>query len=247
MSKENRKPILSIVTVVYNGDKYLEQTIESVLSQNCFDDIEYIIIDGGSTDRTIEIIKKYESKLSYWRSEPDKGIYDAMNKGVKAASGRYVGMINADDYYAPNSLSQLIEECKSGDADVIYGDMNIVDVETNEVVYKRKPKSWKLYIDMNLNHPATFIKTELCKLNLYSTKYKIASDYHLLLILKKQGKHFKYISNVFAFMRNGGVSATDIENTFRESYLVKIEVLGRFRALAAAAYLNLRRITRYES
>jgi glycosyltransferase involved in cell wall biosynthesis len=242
----NAKTILSIVTVVYNGDKHLEQTIESVLSQECFGEMEYIIIDGGSTDRTIDIIKKYESKLSYWISEPDKGIYDAMNKGVKVANGSYIGMINADDYYATNSLLCLMDECKSSNADVIYGDMNIIDFETNDVICTRKPNSWKLYIDMNLNHPATFIRTELCKANPYSTSYRIASDYLLLLNLKNKGYSFKYISCIFAYMRNGGVSATDLKETFRESYLVKTEVLGRFRALIASCYLNFRRIIRHE-
>ena len=98
------KPTLTIVTVVYNGEMYIEDTIKSVLSQNCNDDIEYIIIDGASTDNTLNIVNSYKNEISYIISENDNGIYDAMNKGVLKASGNYIGFINADDFYNKDIL-----------------------------------------------------------------------------------------------------------------------------------------------
>jgi len=101
------RPLVSIVTVVYNGEKYLEQTIRSVINQR-YDNIEYIIIDGGSTDGTLDIVEKHEKMIDYWISEPDEGIFDAMNKGIKICRGELIGLINADDYYAPNAIERVV-------------------------------------------------------------------------------------------------------------------------------------------
>ena len=93
-----KKPLFSIITVVYNGEKFLEKAITSVINQS-YKDFEYIVIDGGSTDKSLEIIKKYEKKIDYWVSEKDKGIYDAFNKGMKVSRGKFIGFINSDDTY----------------------------------------------------------------------------------------------------------------------------------------------------
>jgi len=102
------KPLVSIVTTVYNGEKYIEDTIQSVLSQT-YDKIEYIIIDGGSTDRTVEIIRKYEDKITYWISEPDKGMYDGLCKGFEIAHGEILAWLNADDMYYPSAIQVVVE------------------------------------------------------------------------------------------------------------------------------------------
>ncbi|NJL11154.1 MAG: glycosyltransferase [Calothrix sp. SM1_7_51] len=100
---------MTIITVTYNAGEYLEQTIQSVISQT-YDNLEYIILDGGSTDSTIDIIKKYENSIAYWCSEPDKGIYDAMNKGIAISRGDIIGLINAGDTYLPNILESLAKK-----------------------------------------------------------------------------------------------------------------------------------------
>src|ERR1044072_3693479 len=112
-------PTVSIITVVFNAEKHLEQTINSVLAQT-FTDIEYIIIDGGSTDGSVGIIKKYEGQLSYWISEKDKGIADAFNKGITRATGEIIGLINADDWYEPDTVRLVVEHMQ--DADIVFGD-----------------------------------------------------------------------------------------------------------------------------
>jgi len=106
MISKNTKPLISIITVVKNNEKYLEETIQSVVNQN-FKNFEYIIVDGKSTDGTIEIIKKYNNKIDYWISENDKGIYDAFNKGLDIANGNLIGFVNSDDILTPNALEIL--------------------------------------------------------------------------------------------------------------------------------------------
>lgn len=121
----NTPPLITIITVAYNAVKDIENTILSVLNQT-YPNIEYIIIDGGSTDGTLDIIKKYEDKISYWVSEADKGIYDAMNKGALKATGEWLNFMNAGDtFYDQQVLEKVFKDNDWSDADVIYGDINI--------------------------------------------------------------------------------------------------------------------------
>lgn len=115
------EPLVSIITVVFNGEKYLEQTILSVLNQT-YSNIEYIIIDGGSSDATLDIINKYTDKIDYWVSEPDSGIYDAMNKGISLATGQLIGIINSDDWYELDAVEEIVRAYKDGST-IIYGFM----------------------------------------------------------------------------------------------------------------------------
>ncbi|HKC67578.1 MAG TPA: glycosyltransferase family 2 protein, partial [Bacteroidia bacterium] len=118
-------PLVSVITVVYNGAKHLEQTINSVLDQE-YKNVEYIIIDGGSADGTIDIIKRYEDKVDYWQSERDGGIYFAMNKGISLAKGELIGILNADDFYLPDTVRKVVDADKFAKADIYYGDMQYV-------------------------------------------------------------------------------------------------------------------------
>lgn len=116
-------PLITVITVVYNGEKYLEETILSVINQS-YENIEYIIIDGGSTDGTLDIIKKYEDKIAYWVSEKDKGIYDAMNKGIKTATGEWLNFMNAGDhFYSRDILAKLFDNLNQDEYDLIYSDI----------------------------------------------------------------------------------------------------------------------------
>src|SRR5688572_27072372 len=120
MHESSTSPLVSIVTIVYNGAQHLEQTILSVLEQN-YSNIEYFIVDGGSTDGSVDIIRKYESSLAGWISEPDKGIGDAFNKGIDRTSGSIIGLINADDWYEKDCVSKVVAEMSNHD--VVYGDV----------------------------------------------------------------------------------------------------------------------------
>ncbi|EBQ9598800.1 glycosyltransferase, partial [Salmonella enterica subsp. enterica serovar Hvittingfoss] len=215
---------------------------KSVLSQPCINDIEYIIIDGASTDNTLNIINKYKQHLALVISEKDNGIYDAMNKGIEKATGKYIGFINADDFYNEGALCHAIEIMKANEYDIIYGNMFMVDVETLEVKGVRRPKHWKLNIDMNLSHPATFVKSSVHKINLFDLNYKIAADYDLMLKLKKKKCTFHYIDKNISSMRNGGVSVRNIKLANKEAKIIRIKRNGILFSLVASMYLAMRRI-----
>ena len=127
-----KKPLISIITVIYNDGKKLEETILSILSQT-YDNLEFIIIDGSSTDETIDIIKKYEDKIDYWISEKDSGIFDAMNKGILAAKGDYINFMNAGDFFIRKSLvKEVVDILNSEEIDFLYGYANLGNNKINK-------------------------------------------------------------------------------------------------------------------
>lgn len=212
---------ISIITACYNSEKYIEDTIKSVLNQK-HEDIEYIIVDGNSKDRTLEIIKKYEPLFKgrmKWLSENDKGIYDAMNKGLKMATGDFIGLINSDDYLASNNVISIINNIiLERKAEVIYGNLEFIDpTKQNKIVRK-----WN---DVKFNeklikrgwhpaHPTLYIKKEVYdKIGLFSLDYKIAADYDLMLrVFKIYKPKVSYINETFVKMRVGGVSTQGLRS-----------------------------------
>ena len=211
------RPRVSIITIVYNGEQHLEQTIKSVLHQT-YPAIEYIIIDGGSTDGSIDIIKKYENQLSYWVSEKDQGVSDAFNKGIRKASGEIVGLINADDWYEKETVERVVRAMES--YDVGYGDLRYWKDEKPEVIVKASHHY--LVNEMTLNHPTVFIKAKVYKdFGLFSLKYKYAMDYELLLRLKLKGCRFVYIPELLANMRWEGVSDKQWYSACKEVWSIK--------------------------
>ena len=203
-----KKPTFSIITVVLNNQKFLETTIKSVLNQS-FKNYEYIIIDGGSNDRTIDIIKKYENKIDYWVSEKDKGLYDAFNKGMMLASGKFIGIINSDDVYTKNSLkiiSNYISKYKN--IDFIFGSVK----KHWGVLYGYRPEkihySWGFYS----SHSTGFFlkKSSAIKVGLYDINYKYHADYDYFyrLIVKNKMKGTSTKKNeVVGIFRRGGFSS----------------------------------------
>lgn len=200
-------PLISIITVVFNGEKHLEQTILSVINQS-YENIEYIIIDGNSTDKTLDIIKKYEKNIDFWISEPDNGIYEAMNKGIKLAKGDYVGLINSDDFYEPNAIEIVVNHIKNhSEIDVFFGNIYIINPNLNEKKLQTYKKGEKLEKIFSIWHPTVFVKKETYeKLGYFNQTYRIAGDYELLLRFYKKGCKFCYINKVITNFREGGFS-----------------------------------------
>ncbi len=211
----NNKLKISVVTVSYNAAETIEETIQSVVNQT-YDNIEYIIIDGGSTDGTLDIIKKYADRLAYWVSEPDNGIYDAMNKGIAVASGDYINFMNAGDKFINSKIVDLLSKQIVESDDVIYGNWKIDDY-SNKIRYPRNLNNMKF--GSCLCHQSTFTKTSLLKLRGYDTSYRIAADYEKACSLYTQGYKFKYINEVIADYSIDGVS--DIQ-TMLSLYEAKI-------------------------
>ncbi len=212
-------PLLSIITVVYNGVKTIEQTIQSVIQQS-YQNKEYIIIDGGSIDGTVDIIKKYESHLSYWVSECDKGIYDAMNKGIGLAKGELIGIINSGDWYEENIFSTIVHYyIETGSNQVIHGILrNFLDEEFYSLVGN---SIRRLRYDM-IQHPTCFIPRKFYKTNgVYDTTYKYSTDYDLILRYVNSGVKFYFVEKIIANFRLGGISSTPYAE--KEMYKVRVK------------------------
>ena len=212
---------ISIITVVFNGEKFIEKTIKSVLSQT-YQNIEYIIIDGGSTDGTVDIIKKYGSKIDLWKSEKDNGIYDAMNKGISLATGEVISLINSDDYYYRNKTIETIMSIFNNDkVDICYGDCIQVsrNDETKVIRYwKSKDLTYKNYhYGWYPPHPSFFVTKKMYeKYGTFDTNIKIASDVDLMLrFLNIKSTNDIYSPNILVSVRAGGLSNKNFTNTMK--------------------------------
>ncbi len=212
--------LISVVTVSYNAVTTIEQTILSVINQT-YPHIEYIIIDGGSTDGTVDVIKKYADKIVYWVSEPDKGIYDAMNKGVREAKGKYITFLNAGDfYYNQDSLLQLIQKGEiDNDPDVIYG-YQIHSFNYGKFVRKKMPLVYFKEF-MPIGHPFSFVKADLMKNTMFDCSYRIAADYNFLFGLYQANKKFKFVDVIIAdFESMTGISSESNLLAYKETAII---------------------------
>lgn len=205
MENSKRKLKVSIITVSFNSAKTIEQTILSVLNQS-YQNMEYIIVDGMSTDGTAEIIQKYQCRLDCFIHEKDLGLYDAMNKGITHASGDIVGIINSDDWYEDNSVEKVVECFQETAAQVVYGRMRILE---NEEEKRISPREELRQIWTNgLSHPAVFVKRSMYKeYGCFDIDYRIVADYDFLLKLYTGGVRFAYIDAILANFRLGGLSS----------------------------------------
>lgn len=217
-------PLVSIITVVYNGEKYLEQTINSVLEQT-YRNIEYIIIDGGSLDGTLGIIKSYEKHITKWISEPDQGLYDAMNKGIKIAKGELIGMINSDDWYEPNAVELIVDVYKKNlEKKIFHGNRYDIFQDRTKIIRKFNPSRFKfLYYGMTYNHPSMFVHKDIYRESMYNTSLKALSDYEFVLTQFLKNKNvFFYINEVYVNYRIGGVSGKiNIKNKLKEGFIAR--------------------------
>lgn len=199
---------ISVITVVYNGVTTIEETICSVINQT-YTNIEYIIIDGGSTDGTVDIIKKYSDKISYWISEPDKGIYDAMNKGIKIATGDWVSFMNSGDIFSEKNIIQKICIAIVCNADIVYGD-TLLKYSWGIIEGKASPLD-DLESHLPFSHQSCLIKTKLMKESPFDLQYKICADYNFFYSLYKRKACFQYIPLFFSiYEAEQGVSSINI-------------------------------------
>lgn len=204
---------VSIITVTYNSGKYLEQTILSIKNQT-HKDFEYIIIDGGSTDNTLEIINNYSNIVSYWISEKDDGIYNAMNKGIKQATGDIIGFLNSDDIFFDNNVLKLLTETFNENIECVFGDIVFVDNDNTSNItrlYSAKNFTLKMFLFGHMPpHPSFYaLKTVYNKVGFFKEDYKIAADFdYLVRVFLLHSVKFKYINSTMVRMRVGGVSST---------------------------------------
>ncbi len=214
---------ISIITATKNSEASLETCIKSVINQN-YGDIEYIIVDNCSTDNTLDIAKSYVDDIARIISEPDNGIFDAMNKGIKLASGDIIGFLHSDDFYAQNNVVEtVVQKFANDNCQAVYADLQYVSRKNNNRIIRK----WKAgnYTKASFAkgwmppHPTFFVKRECyLKFGLYNTDYQIASDYELMLrFLHKHNISCSYINEVLVKMQVGGTSNRNIKNIVNKS------------------------------
>jgi glycosyltransferase involved in cell wall biosynthesis len=227
------KKEISIVTIVLNQRDLIEKTILSVLSQESVQ-IEYIIIDGGSSDGTLEIINKYSDKIFKLISEPDEGIYDAINKGISLCSCSIIGLIHCGDTYKSNSLSRVYLDYLQNDSDVLYGDIDIEeDLGSKKITFSAKAEHKMLLNKMSIYHPSTFVKLASYKrYGVYDVTYKSSADYELFIRLFLQNCTFHHINQSLATFNKNGVSSTNHLLSIKENARIKNKYFGVFNAFS---------------
>ena len=229
---------ISLITATYNSAETVRDTLQSVLNQT-FKDIDYIIVDGGSKDGTLDIVKEFEPLFEgrlRWVSEPDKGIYDAMNKGIMMAQGDVVGILNSDDFFASDDILEKVNATfeKDEGLDAVYGDIKYVDNQDITKTVRRyssaKFSRKKILFGLMPAHPSFYVKKKCYdEFGLYSLDYKIASDYDMFVRMIWKGNIVtKYLPMTFVIMRYGGASSTGFKShkTIMKEHLKSVKKHG---------------------
>lgn len=242
----------SIITICFNSVNTIERTIKSVLGQT-FNEYDYIIVDGGSKDGTLDIVKKYEPLFEgrmKWKSEPDKGIYDAMNKGIARSTGDVIGIVNSDDWLEPDAL-EIINDAANGVEEVrVYtGDIRYyyVNGEVQVISYNcsKLKRCSKLYL-IGVNHPATFVPKRLYeKYGMFDTNLKIMADGDFITRLYFNNVPFEFIPKVLSNQTDGGASQTYLNRTLQDyKYVLNKNVSNKFKWWSLYMFFYFRIIMR---
>lgn len=231
-------PKISVVTVSYNAIRTISKTITNVLSQK-YPNLEYIVIDGGSTDGTFDILIEYSSHFTYWVSEPDRGIYYAMNKAINIATGEWIIFMNAGDLFVGNVLNKIFSEEIDNTIDVIYGDTIIKYPFGDAYVFA------DFFADNDINlpfcHQSAIVRTKYMKKKYFDPKYKVAADYNFFYSLYKEGRFFLYVSMPIALYDSIGFSANRVFETFIEVSEIRATNTG-IKYKVRRLYFLLRRL-----
>ena len=233
----NIKPLISVITVVLNGEKYLEEAISSIFKQT-YDNIEYIIIDGGSTDRSLDIIQKYENIIDLWISEKDSGLYNAMNKGIALSSGDFVGFVGSDDYLYLNTLEKLAKAAQKETIDYTVGPVDIIrengQLKEKVLVLPNFLMQNRFIFDMATHHLSFYVSRKIInKIGNFDENFNIRSDYDMVIsVISKSKKNFNFTDSVGSF-REGGVSGS------YSSYFENFNILRKHGISVFKSILNI--------
>lgn len=207
-------PLISVITVVFNAEDLIEDTVKSILEQT-YPNIEYIIIDGGSTDGTVRKVNRFRHKLKYFVSEADKGIYDAMNKGILAAKGDWIIFINAGDYFFSNdTVSQAVKKMDRS-SDIFFGGVEIDYAKFSRFEFPGSPRN--LWRGMQFSHQSVFVKLSYHQKNLYNINNKITADLEFLYTAYSNKIKFKKINLIISRVTIGGISESSRYKTIKSS------------------------------
>lgn len=246
MNGEKTLPLVTIITVVLNNYQGLRKTINSVLSQS-YKNVEYIIIDGGSTDETKNLLIEYKEKINFTLSEPDNGIYDAMNKGIKHSSGEWINFMNAGDVFFNDDTIKSVVENIDSNYDLVYGHANLVRKNGSMDLQKASDNLDKIWKRMQFCHNSLFAKSTCLKEHMFNTSYSIAADCEFVVWCFKNNKTFKYINLIICNYQTGGISETSkvLRLLDRWHILLKYRIIDEtslnkyfFKRLATETYLK---------
>lgn len=208
---------VTIITTSFNSERSIARTIESVLGQR-YPNIEFIIVDGGSTDSTLKIITSFESRFAGRMrciSEPDRGMYDAMNKGIALATGELIGILNSDDWYEPDAVASMVEIYRKNNEAVLYGILRYVENNKETMLYRMHHDSLN---EGMITHPTCFVpKTLYDRYGVFSLHYRLSSDYELMLRFQKKGVSFIPLDKIIANFSFGGRSTVNSEGLIENS------------------------------
>ena len=223
--------LFSIITVTYNASQWLERTIQSIISQS-YPHIEYIIIDGSSSDGTQEIIKKYQTNITHYISEPDKGLYDAMNKGLKSASGDYVWFINAGDtLYSNTTVQEIVNKLENKNLpDIVYGETQIADPQGNQLGMRRlkapEKLSWKSFrMGMLVCHQSFLVKRTIAEF--YDLQYRFTADFDWCIRCMKKADTVFNTHLILSRFLEAGISAANRKEALKERYRIMCNHYGK--------------------
>ncbi len=219
---KKKTPTLSIITICYNIKNEIERTCKSIVKQK-WQDFEWIVVDGGSTDGTVDVLKKYQKRINILISEPDKGIYNAMNKGIRLAKGKWLNFMNGGDRFAEDDVLEKVFKNKEYDADVLYGCMNIhnIDGTIQLRVYPDKISKAYFYNDV-IGHQSSFIRRELFeKYGMYNEEYRIVSDWEKWIVFAQNNCKFEPLKMIVADFWRGGVGSNMNAKHLYEKQIVK--------------------------
>ncbi len=243
---------ISVITVVFNAGKFLERTLQSVRDQK-YENIEYIVIDGGSRDNTLALIESYNPSITRWISEPDEGLYHAMNKGLQMATGEYLMFLNAGDIFYNDQVLCSVFSGDSPGSDVYYGETMIMDTEGKEIGMRRlkapEQLSWKSLIDgMLVCHQSFIARKDIC--SNYNLKYRIAADYDWMMNCLKNAQGIRNTHLIISGFLDGGLNKHNLRKALWERFQIMIKnynfflvVLNHFRIgyrFAVSYYKNRR-------
>jgi len=232
------KPLISVVTVVFNGEKHLEQTIQSVINQS-YDNVEYIIVDGGSTDGTLDIIRKYEDAIDYWVSESDSGIYDAMNKGSSLAEGEWINFMNTgDSFYQVDTIEDIFSQIDNNSV-VVYGNILSVYSPTHKIISSSKPLD-TIYQGLPFSHQASFTKSKYLRKFGFDMQYNICADYDFFYKLYMQKLLFTYINITIANYDMFGTSTNYSQSFLQKKIISNIYEPSKNKYFSTKRYVVLK-------
>ena len=224
---QTKMPLVTVVTAAYNAGEYLEDCILSIISQT-YRHFEYIVIDGNSTDETVNIINKYQNELAYWVSEPDKGIYDAWNKAIHVSKGQWIVFVGADDLLYPNALEEYVRHItthpKQHELDFVSSRIELVEDDLTSIRTVGAAWKWDLFkTNMITWHVGCFHARHLFeRYGVYDSSYKICGDYELLM-RPKDKLITSFVAKTTVKMRTGGVSSVSLHRAIDETYRAKIK------------------------